>query len=53
MAVEGSLVDDTLLVEVSQTALTKLGIVAMRRIATELIHGDLQHEARLRFPLRG
>jgi hypothetical protein len=51
--VEGIFIHDATLVEVSETALAKLGIEAMGEIATELVHSDLQHEARFLFLLCG
>ena len=44
VAVERRFIDNTPFVEIPETTLAKLGIVAMGKIAAQLVYGDLQYE---------
>jgi hypothetical protein len=46
VAVEGRFIYHTALIEIPETAVTEFGGVAVGQIATELVHRNLQYEAR-------
>ncbi len=52
VALEGVLIDDAVRVQVTEAAITKLGVVAMGQISAELVHGDLHDKTGSLFFLR-